>query len=345
LLTLTVFYNSDPAATTQTNIFSAIMFALLGPCVFLFFRNIFNDFTELLENSGNLTNSIVTLFAEKQDYEDFKKGILNLINKKWEKYFSTGIIIGFGIPIIILVNWQQATLFPLIERIQSSPVMLFQLIYWIVFWMLIYSIFISIVWMIGSAVTALYRISKINDKLHIRRFLFNLRNSCQNSNRLVVAEEAELLEVSFIRFKGGLSSLTDFTLSLSLKFAFIGIVAVFPQITYTLLSKNYLSTWYYITIGWCVIGIVFFAVTQNMTLRMWSKAKKETNEIMSYICVKKTEILGMPTKRTRENEKFLQTLNRINELNIKSAYIDILKVFGANLIVLLPVIVEIVHKF
>lgn len=335
----------------EVDIIGGTTFAFLAPIVFLAFRNIFKDFTALLENPSETSNNTLAYLFDEKDFANFKKEINNLLMNKWEKYFSTGVIFGVYFIGLIIVPWLTGDLQPLLSRMSANPMAAFQQIYWNIFWFIVYSVFLSIVWMLGIAVVALLKLNRQSRNLHITKYLSELRHVCVKGNEGLIKRKAEYFEPSFIRFKAGLTPLTDFSFSLSLKIAFVAIAATLPQIIFLLLSgtffSNFSSYGVVAVVTWVGTGLIFFAATQYLGWTIWSKAKNDAAKLLGYICVKKTEqtmnlMSGESINRKIGNEdKFVGLLNAsINDITIRSNHSAIIQILIANLIALLPVILE-----
>jgi hypothetical protein len=353
-----VLYSMDPENLHFGVLPNLVIFLILAPIIFLGLKKIYTDFNRMFEIGQIKTNEwrkeagfpqsdVTYLFSDKAKFERFKVYVTNILENQNEKYIALAITYGLGIPIIIVSNLQRGY----IQGILTSPFSIASLTvyYWVFYWCFIYALFLSVCWMIITILRALHKINKEKPNLHITQTINELRVSC--SQQSLKKTQIELLDVSFRRFKAGLTPLVNFAVSSSLLFALIGSVFSAWAVIYFILTKNIDIVWYGTSFAWFSIGITFFILGQFDAWQLWSGAKKDALELLNFLCVKKTDIAATgPLSKSIEEKtsdfeligKFSENITQLDSVMYTSS--SIYKVAAVYALAFGPIIVDEIIK-
>jgi hypothetical protein len=321
----------DMANLTTSGV-SLFIFVFLAPCVYFLAKKISNEFEtffekDLPEGIGwykragfPQINEMRYLFSKDRDFKHYRKEARKMLNDRKERYFSIGLAFCFILPLLLLEDLYRG----LPQSVFLGSLFswsAFEYSYWMIYWSIIYSLLLSGVWMVITFVRALLRLEKEKPHLHITQTIAKLRESFQLLDQTDLSRaKIGLLDLSFRRFKAGLSPIVNSVLSLSLKIAFIGMFCSIPALVYFLIARKVMIIWYGLCLFSCLLSVAVFVTSQYGISRLWSNSKKDAIKLLDHICAIKTQQCSSlysiqsssNSKQMKEVEKDVSFLHRLN---------------------------------
>lgn len=280
-------------ANTISGIFSFLIFVFMAPYVLHITKGIFNDFKDIFERSSKskdwetrvgLSKSarLEFLFSDNASFERYRKNVAQMLYNKREKSLALGMAFLVILPLTLLQDYQRGVL----NLIFSEPYQHWIIIayfYQVLYWALVYSILLSIVWMIMVVVKALLGLDKQRPHLHITKSTIELNDYLRSKKIERARAKMGLLDLSLRTLKAGLSPIVDFVFSSSLKIAFVGAFSSFPALFYFLTTKDIVFGWYALCIFSCLLSIAVFGLGQFGAWRLWTNSKKNALLLLDHI--------------------------------------------------------------
>lgn len=347
-------YLFGDSASITTSILSLSIFTFLSPMVYILVKRVFREFETLFEKTSSKISSwrnriglseskeFAYLFAEETEFKRYKRDVLKMLNDRREKYVTVGTAFCLLLPLLILQDVQQE---PVRSAFSGSmfPLSAIAYSFWIVYWATIYSLLLSVVWMIITATRALLNLEKEKPHLHITQSLSELHEFCEREEKEEpIDAKLDLLDLSFRRFKAGLSPIVNFVLSLSLKIAFVGGFCSFPALVYFLFTRRVVVIWYSLCAFSCLLSVIVFVVGQYGVSRLWSVSKKDATRLLNHVC---HEITDSRKGSIQENMKAASSIRKLSaDLSQLTAVTytssSIFKVVSMNFLAFGPIIIE-----
>ncbi len=342
------------SADILTSVLMLSIYTFLGPSVYIFLKGIFKEFETLFKKPSpkatkwsrrtgfSVTEEFGGLFSNEKEFNHYRHGILRMLYDTRAKYLSIGIALCLLLPVNISQDLQQGPL----KSALSGPMFLPSAIaysFWILYWAAIYSLLLSVVWMIIAITRALLNLEKEKPHLHVTQSLSALHESCKNeTNEALQSARLDLLDASFRRFRAGLSPITNFALSLSLKIAFVGGFFSVPALVYFLITQRVHATWYSLCVFSGLLSIAVFVVSQHAVSRLWAVSKKDANRFLDQVCREITEDNEEPTegkvKTVTSVRKLSTDLNQLSAITYTSS--SLFKVISVNFLAFGPLLIE-----
>lgn len=349
-LTLTYGDLADIATSTL----SLIIFSFLAPSVYVLVKKISKEFETLFNKSPSKgfvwrkragfpqIEEFANLFSKDAEFKRYKRNVLKMLNTKREKYFVIGIAFCILLPLLIFQDIQttpikqafNGSLFPFNAIIYSS---------WIVYWTIIYTLLLSVVWMVITVTRALLNLEKEKPHLHVTQSILELHESFQHKETEAMRRaKIELLDLSFRRFKAGITPIVNFVFSLSLKIAFVGGFCSVPALAYFLITSRVVPVWYGLAAFSCLLSIAIFVVGQYGAWKLWSASKNNAEKLLNHICSDITKNLAeSPRERSKDVDsirKLLTDLSQMTSTTYTSS--SIFKIVTTNFFAFGPVIIQ-----
>lgn len=229
------------------------------------------------------------LFSQSETFERYRRSVFRMIYNKREKYFVIGLAFLVILPLVIMQEYQRGTLDYASLRSWSFW-QIGSYSYFHIYWTVIYSILLSIVWMIITVARALLNLKKEEKHLHITQSIREFQESFLSSREKEIPNaKIALLDLSFRRFKAGLSPIVNFVFSSSLRIAFVGTMCSIPALMYFLITREMVIEWYAMCASTGLLSIGLFVVGQYGAWRVWAKSKEDAGLLLDNICAIKTQ--------------------------------------------------------
>ncbi len=341
---------------------SLVIFTFLAPTVYYLAKRLFRESEALFEK--DVTNGtkwlkrtgleqvqeMKDLFSKETEFGRYKSSVRKMLNDRRERYFC--ILIAFFLiqPLVILDDFRRGFLLPVFQgTLFSWPMAEYS--YWIVYWAVVYTLLLSVVWMVLTVARALLLLEKEKPHLHITQSIEKLHQSCQslektkeNQTRDLSRTDIGLLDLSFRRFKAGLSPIVNFVLSLSLKIAFVGTLSSIPALVSFVMTREINVSWYGLCVFSCLLSVAVFLIGQYGVWRLWSGSKRDAIRLLDHICTLKTkQPRSLSSKQLGEVEKYVIFVNRMNDNINKLSTVtytssSVFKLISVNFLSFAPVI-------
>ena len=357
----------DQGSIISTEV-SLPIFVFLAPSVLYLVKRTFSQFKALFQNASTRdtawhlgedfpeTQKIKYLFSNDEDFTRYRRDASRMLNDKREKYLAIGLAFGLILPLSIAQDMLRGSL-ALVFSSSWFSLSTIEYCYAGIYWCIVYSLLLSVVWMVVTITRSLLRLQNEKPHLHITQTLKELDKSFQSTEQKnLTGVKIGLIDLSFRRFKAGLAPIVDFAVSLSTKIAFVGMICSIPALVFFVVTKGRIMiTWYGLCVFSCAISVAVFLSAQYGVWRLWSSSKKEASKLLDHVCAMKTQQcskLGSEgyfgdSKERREIERdvgFVQRLNTdLNQLNSMTyTSSSAFKLISVNFLAFAPLILEVI---
>lgn len=344
------------------------IFIFLAPTVYYLVKRIRKEFKTLFEKDlpseaswsmrAGFSNAeqIGYLFPDNTEFSRYRHEVHKMLNDSREKYIVLGLAFCLILPLTVLQDIQRG----LLSSVFSGPSFLWSAVeyfYYTVYWSVVFSLLLSVVWMIVTVTRALLNLEKERPNLHMTKSIEQVYGSLRSSKQTDLSRaKVGLLDLSFRRFKAGLSPIVSFVLVLSLEIAFVGVFCSVPALAYFLLTKDVrVFVWYGLCVSSCLLSVVVFVIGQYGVWRLWASSKKDILKLLDHICAEKTEkcsdLYSLRTssaqKEAKEVERYVGFVQRtsidLNQLTTMTYTSSaIFKLVSVNFLSFAPLLVELI---
>jgi len=336
-----------------------VIFVVLAPYVYYLTGRIFRDFNRIFsfDSSNGFSEKgerVRYLFSQKAAFERYKQNVFQIVYSPREKYLTIGVAFGVILPLVLMQDYRPEILSSIVSdllRLQVSVSLdIIQYFYFQIYWATIYSLLLSILWMIIAVLRALWSLKKEREHLHITEFIRELQKLLHSSEDTELSgSNIGLLDLSFRRFKAGLSPIVNFIFSSSLKIAFVGSMCSIPALVHFLVTREIVIMWYALCAFTGLLSIVIFVIGQYGVWQIWASSKEDALHILDYSCARKTQrwlrrVTASSSKKrkdTRELSLLREVIEDLYEMTpITYTSHSIFKLTAANFLSFGPLILE-----
>lgn len=300
------------------------IFLFLAPTVYYLVKRICNEFKTLFEKDlpsavtwsvragSSHAEEIGYLFSDNTEFTRYRRDVQKMLNDSREKYIALGLAFCLILPLSVVQDAIQRGLLSSMFSGSLFPWSAIEYLYYTVYWIVVFSLLLSVVWMIVTVTRALLNLEKEKPNLHITKSIEKVAESLRSSKQTDLSRaKIGLLDLAFRRFKAGLSPIVNFVLYLSLEIAFVGVFCSVPALAYFLLTKDVIVVWYGLCISSCILSVVVFVIGQYGVWRLWASSKKDILKLLDHICVEETEkCSGLYSLRTSSAQKEAKEVER-----------------------------------
>ena len=343
------------------------IFLFLAPTVYYLVKKIREEFESLFEKDlperaswsmragSSQAKEIAYLFSDNEQFALYRHGIQSMLHDSREKYIALGLSFCLILPLSLLDDSRNEILSSVFSG-SLYPWSALEYICYTAYWAVIFSLLISVVWMIVTAARALLNLKIEKPYLHITKSIEKAAESLERAKETDLSRaKIGLLDLAFRRFRAGLSPIVNFVLYLSLEIAFVSVLCSIPALAFFLLSDARSAlVWYGLCISACALSVSVFVIGQYGVWRLWASSKKDILKLLDHVCAEKIDTgssfyssrTSHSRKEAKEIEEYVSFVQRfsidMNQLTTMTYTSSaIFKLISLNFLAFAPLMLEI----
>jgi hypothetical protein len=334
----------------------------LAPTTYYFAVTVYSTYGKLFKPSSqkllNLPNDaseddeVSYLFSTNSDAEQYKMSVSKEIVGRNEIFFVAG-----GSIICFILSHSAEFFDGTLRSIFSHPLYSWAVVGYLIdvaVWTFEAAIILSFIWFVIAILRAVLRLNEVRQHLQVTESISKLKKSIRlpEQSKLEIARIG-LLDLSFRRFKAGLSPITNFVVSISVKVAFFGVFVSVPPLIFFVTTQQVSAYWYGLAVSICVFSVAIFVIGHYGVWRIWSTAKKDAHKVIDSVCKGRTDtcsdILSAAVNKSdleiKEMEKEVAAIRRIsddiNSLDTSTYKASsVFKLLSVNFLAFAPILLE-----